>query len=104
MQYTKGIRGPESTNVAKVEHHSVSGPDANPLVKGTMTMNLKKGPRLVSFMAQGKHARAFLDIVKESPTIVATVRWTARESVTVTGVRQREDLIKKYDSLPEETA
>lgn len=92
MQYTKGKKGPESTNLAKVQHFRVDGPDNNPLIKGVLSLQLKAGPRMVSFMAQGKHAKRFIETMKkptannDNPEVMVTVRWTARDSVTLTGV------------------
>lgn len=92
MQYTKGIRGPESSNKVDIQYLKVEGTPNNPMAKGTMLVHLFKGPRMVRFMAQGKNAKALIDTHRDiGATFGVTMRWTARDAVTITGV----DLVDK---------
>jgi len=85
--YTKGQRGPESTNTLAIQHMSRSGSEANPMVKGTGLVDLRNGKRMVAFLAQGKNARALDEAVKSTGQVQqVTMRWTGREAVTVTAV------------------
>ena len=87
MRYTKGKRGPESTNDVSIQFLRHEGPDNNPMAKGIMNVHLKKGDRMVSFIAQGKNAKDLLEAhAKEGDALTLAMRWTGREAVTVTGV------------------
>ena len=48
MRYTKGKKGPESTNKVTIQHLKKDGTDANPMAKGVMNVQLKKESRMVS--------------------------------------------------------
>ena len=87
MRYTKGKRGPETTHDVAIFHLKQEGTPDKPLVKGVMSVTLKSGTRMVSLLAQGKNAKALLaDHKDRGDNLRLTMRWTARESVTVTGI------------------
>lgn len=87
MRYTKGKRGPETTHDVSIVHLKTEGTPDNPLVKGVMSVTLKAGTRMVSLLAQGKNAKALLaEQEARGDQMRLTMRWTARESVTVTGI------------------
>lgn len=89
MKYTKGKRGPETTHDVGIVHLSSSGTPDNPIVKGVMNVTLKAGNRMVSLLAQGKNAKALLAAqAANGDGMRLTMRWTARECVTVTGVEE----------------
>lgn len=91
MRYTKGKKGPESTNAVSVQFLRKEGPDSNPMAKGVMNVHLKKGNRMVSFIAQGRNAKDLLEAhAAEGDGLTLTMRWTGREAVTVTGVVEKE--------------
>lgn len=87
MRYTKGKRGPESTNKVSIQFLKRDGTPDNPMAKGVMNVHLQKGDRMVSLISQGKNAKALLDAYEaEGGALTLTMRWTGREAVTVTGV------------------
>ena len=87
MAYTKGRRGPESTNPVTIQFLKKDGPDSNPMAKGVMNVRLKKGDRMVSLIAQGKNASALLAAhANDGDDLTLKMRWTGREAVTITGV------------------
>lgn len=89
MKYTKGKRGPETTHDVSIVHLKQDGTPDNPLVKGVMSVTLKSGVRMVSLLAQGKNAKALLaEREAKGDQVRLTMRWTARDSVTVTGIVQ----------------
>lgn len=91
MRYTKGKKGPESTNAVSVQFMRREGPDANPMAKGVMNVHLKKGDRMVSFIAQGRNAKELLDAqAANGDALTLKMRWTGREAVTITGVVENE--------------
>ena len=91
MRYTKGKKGPESTNAVSVQFLRSEGPDSNPMAKGVMNVHLKKGNRMVSFIAQGRNAKELLAAhAAEGDALTLTMRWTGREAVTITGVVDKE--------------
>jgi len=92
MKYTKGRRGPESTNVVRIEFLNPSGTPGNPMAKGVMYAHLKSEKRMVSFLAQGKNAKALMDArAQHGEVLTVTMRWTARDSVTITGIMANDD-------------
>ena len=92
MRYTKGKKGPESTNKVTIQHLKKDGTDANPMAKGVMNVQLKKESRMVSLIAQGKNAKALLEAqANDGDALTLTMRWTGREAVTVTGVVSNDD-------------
>ena len=91
MRYTKGKKGPESTNKVTIQHLKKDGTDANPMAKGVMNVQLKKESRMVSLIAQGKNAKALLEAqANDGDALTLTMRWTGREAVTVTGVVEKD--------------
>lgn len=92
MKYNRGRCGPVSISKAKVAHFRIDGTTSNPLVKGVLDVELKSGRRMVSFMAQGRHAQDFLaaneNCSEKEVTVQLSMRWTARESVTIIGVHK----------------
>lgn len=91
MRYTKGKKGPESTNTVSVQFLRNEGPSSNPMAKGLMNVHLKKGNRMVSFIAQGRNAKELLAAhAAEGDKLTLTMRWTGREAVTITGVIEKE--------------
>tara|TARA_Y100001968_G_C19413180_1_gene747496 strand:+ start:391 stop:693 length:303 start_codon:yes stop_codon:yes gene_type:complete len=92
MRYTKGQRGPESTNKVSIQFLKRDGTDSNPMAKGVMNVHLKKGSRMVSLLAQGKNAAALLKAHAErGDNLTVTMRWTGREAATITGVVVNDD-------------
>lgn len=92
MRYTKGKRGPESTNQVSIQFLKRDGTDNNPMAKGVMNVHLKKGNRMVSLLAQGKNAVALLEAHdKHGDNLTVTMRWTGREAATITGVFVNDD-------------
>jgi len=91
MRYTKGKKGPESTNSVTIQYLKKDGTDANPMAKGVMNVQLKKENRMVSLIAQGKNAKALLEAqARDGDALTLTLRWTGREAVTVTGVIEKD--------------
>ena len=67
------------------------GLPANPMVKGIAMVTTRRGPRAVSFIAQGKNGRS----LKEAPeasgnNLRLKMRWTGRDAVTITGVAEEK--------------
>jgi len=92
MRYTKGKRGPESTNKVRIQFLREDGTEANPMAKGIMNVELKKESRMVSLIAQARNARALLEAHSVGgEELTLTMRWTGREAVTVTGVVSNDD-------------
>lgn len=90
MRYTKGKRGPQTTNNVIILHMKKDGIDANPIAKGLMNVVLKDSVRSVSFLAQGKNASDLLNAYEEhGDDQEVTMRWTGREAVTITSVTKQ---------------
>lgn len=84
MQYTKGKAGPISRMIIDINmvHHFDDGtPKAR--ARGTGIAQLARTRKGVSFLIQGKHHRALRDELQEGSSIDVTVRWTARDEVTI---------------------
>lgn len=87
MRYTKGRRGPESTNSVSIQFIKKDGTDDNPMAKGIMNVHLQKGNRMVSFLAQGKNAKSLIEAhANDGDMLNVKMRWTGREAVTITGI------------------
>lgn len=90
MKYTRGKAGPVSRmliEVGNVHHFDKDAPNGRSRGDGIATM--KSGIKAVSFLAQGKHHKALLaEDIAVGKTIDVTVRWTARDEVTVTEVHR----------------
>lgn len=85
MKYTKGKAGPVSRmklEIANVHHFDEGSTQSRARGDGIATM--AKGVKGVSFLIQGKHHRALRASLVEGGIIDVTVRWTARDEVTVT--------------------
>lgn len=88
MHYTRGKAGPTSRmqlDISSINHFDTGLPNGRSRGDGIAT--LKSGPRAVSFLAQGKHHKALLAAgAAIGKTVDVTVRWTARDEVTIVGV------------------
>lgn len=93
MKYTKGKAGPVSRmllEVSSVHHFDQGAPNGRSRGDGVATM--RSGVKSVSFLAQGKHHKALIEAgIAVGATVDVTVRWTARDEVTVTEVHQALD-------------
>lgn len=88
MKYTRGKAGPVSRmllEVSSIHHFDQGAPNGRTRGDGVATM--KSGVKAVSFLAQGKHHKALLAAgARVGETVDITVRWTARDEVTVVEV------------------
>lgn len=84
MKYTKGQAGPISRlrlEIGRVHHFDEGGAQARARGDGIATM--ARGVKGVSFLIQGKHHRALREALVVGGTVDVTVRWTARDEVTI---------------------
>lgn len=89
MIYTKGKAGPVSRMTIDIHHiHHFDEGMPNARARGDGIARLAKSDRGVSFLIQGKHHRALRDQLEIGGQIDVTVRWTARDEVTVTQTHQ----------------
>lgn len=87
MRYTKGKKGPESTNEVDIQYINKTGTEANPMSKGVGMVTTRNGVRSVSLIAQGRNARDLENAFEtKGSTLRLVMRWTGRDSVTVTGI------------------
>jgi len=88
MKYTRGKAGPTSRmqlELTSINHFDMGLPNGRSRGDGVATM--KSGVKAVSFLAQGKHHKALLAAgARVGETVDITVRWTARDEVTVVEV------------------
>ena len=85
MKYTKGKAGPISRmqiEITMVHHFSEGTPQSRARGQGLARM---AGGKIkgVTFLAQGRHHLALRERLVEGEAIDVTVRWTARDEVTV---------------------
>lgn len=85
MKYTKGQAGPVSRmhlEIIQIHHFDEDGPQSRARGQGMATLARGK-LKGVSFLAQGRHQKRLKAALETSTTVELTVRWTARDEVTV---------------------
>ena len=89
MQYGHRVCGPKSTNILEIHNFEVA-PFGVEMVKGHGLIQTQKGIRDISFLAQGKNAKALRPHLNDRGKIQVQVevRWTGGHAATITSVKQ----------------
>ena len=88
MQYGRSICGPKSTNLLEIHNFEIA-PFGIDMIKGNGLMQTKKGMRDISFLAQGKNAKALRPHLQpnKQTKVEVEVRWTGGHAATITAVK-----------------
>lgn len=88
MNYTKGVRGPESRTQLTIVSAVHKGVGNAAMATGEAIAHLKRGKEMrgVKFLVQGRHYAQIRDRLIKDAEVMVVVRWTGRYAVTISEI------------------